>query len=72
MTKDKKSGVLELRKLNKMNTACSLKLVGKLVNKDNTLWCNVLRSKYNVSNMVDYNSKLTDSKLWKDIIKLKP
>lgn len=72
MTKDKKSGCLELRKLNKMNKACSLKLVGKLINEDNTLWCNVLRSKYNVSNMVDYNSKLTDSKLWKDIIKLKP
>lgn len=49
-----------------------MKLAGNLINNDGSLWCNVLCNKYIVSNMVDYNSKLTDSKLLKNIIKLKP
>lgn len=34
------------------------------------LWCRVLKSKYKVSNWIDYTPPSRVSKLWKDIIKL--
>lgn len=72
MPKDKNCDILGLRKMNNMNKACNMKLVGKLINDEDGLWCKVLCNKYNISSIVDYSSKMTNSKLWKDIIKLKP
>lgn len=39
-----------------------MKLVGKLINEDNAMWCNVLKNKYNVTSMIKCNSIAVDSK----------
>lgn len=41
-----------------------------MLNGDEDLWCNILRSKYQVGNNTDsLNAKHSDSILWKDIMK---
>lgn len=72
VTKDKMSCRLVLRSLSSMNKASCMNQVGKIINEEDVLWCKVMCGKYSANNMMECISKASDSKLWKDIIKLKP
>ncbi|PNX66290.1 hypothetical protein L195_g055006 [Trifolium pratense] len=73
ITKPKSHGGLGLRRLAEMNKACIFKLVWKLQNGVNELWCQILFGKYQRGigndNVV---AKGTDSSLWKEIVKAWP
>lgn len=44
--KGKSDGGLGLRDLNAMHEACVMKLGCKIINNENELWCDILRTKY--------------------------
>ncbi|GAU14937.1 hypothetical protein TSUD_47300 [Trifolium subterraneum] len=73
VTMPKHYGGLGLRKLNTMNQACLLKLGWKINSGASDFWCEVLRGKYNCQTIgEDMDTKVSDSSLWKNIVKLSP
>jgi hypothetical protein len=66
-------GGLGLRKLDNMNKACILKLGWKIYSGANDFWCQVRRGKYGCNSLKTFsNVRVTDSSLWKAIVKPAP
>jgi hypothetical protein len=66
-------GGLGLRKLDNMNKACILKLGWKIYSGANDFWCQVRRGKYGCNSLKKIsNVRVTDSSLWKAIVKPAP
>lgn len=57
-----------------MNNACMINLVPKLMSRDNHIWCQVVKGKYDRgnNNLENVVSKPQDSSLWKHIVKSWP
>lgn len=72
ITKHKYEGGLVLRKLDKKNKAYLMKLVWKLLNGNEDLWCIILKHNYKMSKVNDCIQCGTESKLQKYIFRLMP
>lgn len=69
ISQHKYAGGLGLLKLDQMNQACMGKFVWQLHNNGEHLWFKVLRNKYKMTSLHEYNKCGAYSKLWNDIIK---
>ncbi|CAL5193973.1 unnamed protein product [Lathyrus oleraceus] len=61
VTRPKEEGGLGLKKLDQMNTSCFMKLVWKLHNEGDDLWCEVL-NKYRVTDITKLSNRGCDYK----------
>ncbi|KAF7844993.1 ribonuclease H [Senna tora] len=67
-------GGLGINSLNHMNKAFIYKLAWNLLNNKKELWVEIIKNKYNFDSQSRNNltCKMTDSRLWKEIVKLWP
>lgn len=69
ITSHKYVGGLGLRKSDEMNKVCFMKLMWKLHNVGEDLWCKVLKNTYRVISFKECVSRGCDSKFWRDIVR---
>lgn len=70
VTRPKQQGGLRIRTARRTNEALLSKFVWKILNKDNTIWMNLVEAKYlKGARLLDCYPRPTDSPTWKGILK---
>lgn len=70
LIRPKRLGRVNLKATKKMNWALLAKLAWRVLNSDGEVWCEVLKSKYNVGEEDDahFKEKHRSSKIWKGMV----